>query len=214
MEKIITSHGVYEFKKKEMAYTGKYIDQKVAKQNLLDLKKELDIFNIPFGLIFGTLLGAIREKGFIEHDEDIDIYILDEYRGNVLNSLYHLRTVGFEVIRYDGDLLSIIRDDDFIDIYFFKKISSDKRKCNWDTIGSKYLDKFDTLDFLDETFNIPSYSLELLEFLYGKDWHIPKKNSPANAKSNLVSFLFKLAALLPDFLTDFLRILIRSYRKN
>ena len=49
---------------------------KQATQDLLEMKDILDKLNIKFWLTHGTLLGAIRDKSFIETDRDMDIRIL------------------------------------------------------------------------------------------------------------------------------------------
>jgi phosphorylcholine metabolism protein LicD len=167
--KIYTKHGTYKYKKVNLYYGRKIIDMNVARKNLLDVKRIFDSLNIPFGLMYGTLLGAVREKNFIEYDEDVDIYVLDEFRESVFSSLFDLRKLGFEVARYEEDLLSIIRDDDYIDIYFFKKTFWGKRRCNRDIVKAKFLEQNRTIKFLNETFKVPYNYIKLLEILYDKD---------------------------------------------
>lgn len=65
-----------------------------AKKIRLNILAEIHIFckahNIQYSLAFGTLLGAVRHKGFIPWDDDLDIMMsrpnlerfIEEYRGN------------------------------------------------------------------------------------------------------------------------------------
>lgn len=47
-----------------------------ALQDLKDVKTVFEKYNVPFFLTYGTCLGAIRDKDFIEHDDDIDLGVV------------------------------------------------------------------------------------------------------------------------------------------
>jgi phosphorylcholine metabolism protein LicD len=49
------------------------MDKNQALDNLREIVETLNELGLKWWLDAGTLLGAIREKGFIEHDRDIDI---------------------------------------------------------------------------------------------------------------------------------------------
>ncbi len=176
---IKTSNGIYTYEVKTFTLGSKRINREIAKDNLLDFRACLNDVNITFGLIYGTLLGAIRENNFIAHDEDIDVFVFDEDRNKVLDSLFELKKRGLVVGRYEKDqnpdLISFVRDDEYIDIYFFKKNIFGNRTANGAFIEAKYLENLKKIEFLGENFSVPERSEELLEKLYGKDWRVPRE---------------------------------------
>jgi len=190
---IKTSSGIITFEEIHFEQgTGKKIDLEISRLNLLALQEVLDQHKVKFGLFFGTLLGAIRENNFIKHDEDIDVYVLDEDREALLNSLHDLEKKGFVVGRYHDELLSIIRDDEYIDIYFFKKRIFNTRICAGTVIKEKYLIETIKYNFIGSTFTIPKDYEEVLIKLYGADWRTPKVNSPASSPTLINLYIIKL----------------------
>ncbi len=210
---IETKNGLYTYENIDLYYGRKLIDLEISKKNLLDFKYLLDFENVKFGIIYGTLLGAIREKNFIEYDEDIDVFILDENRELFISLLFKLRKIGFEVARYNHDLLSIIRDDDYIDIYFFRKNIFGQRICNGDSINSVHLDTFGKILFLDKEFNTPNNPISFLEKAYGKDWNVPKKNTPADVVSLSTKIKIKLKDILPELVISLLKTIKKRIKR-
>ncbi|MDO5446306.1 MAG: hypothetical protein Q4F34_00830, partial [Prevotellaceae bacterium] len=67
-------------------------------EEILNKTKELfEKIHLKFVLTFGTLLGAIRENGIIDGEEDVDVYIIDEEC--LLNHLPFLYENGLKIIR-------------------------------------------------------------------------------------------------------------------
>ncbi|MGB6019538.1 MAG: LicD family protein [Sulfurimonadaceae bacterium] len=178
---ILTDNGIYSYEEIELCLGRKIIDPEIAKKNLLDFKKVMDVHGVRYGLMYGTLLGAVREGGFIVYDEDADVFVLAEDRNKVLNALFDLEKLGLKVARHSDDerLLSVIRDDEYIDMYFFKKTFFKKRREGDSVVDANYLEHTETMEFLGEPFPVPGNPKQLLCVLYGEDWNIPKKNGKA-----------------------------------
>jgi glycerol-3-phosphate cytidylyltransferase len=204
MAKIKTEKGNLYFSHKALYLGRKKINKAVAKQNLLDFNAVAKQNNLSFGLLYGTLLGAIRENDFIEHDEDIDLFILDEQRQVLYNLLFKLKEIGFEVARYDRrGLISIIRNNEYIDIYIFKKYIKNVRICCGECVIEKFLEQTTTLNFLTESFTVPKDYLEYLVFQYGRDWQTPIAYSDFKVKKNTIIFCEikeRIKYYLPDFI--------------
>jgi phosphorylcholine metabolism protein LicD len=138
----------------------------------------MDEANITFGLIYGTLLGAVREKNFIAHDEDTDVFCFEVDRQSVLDILFKLKEVGLVVGRYqeEEDLISFVKNDEYIDIYFFRKNLLGNYVSNGSYFEAKYLENLIEIEFLGEQFSVPWQPEVLLEKLYGKDWRVPRED--------------------------------------
>lgn len=89
---------------KPIYYTYKrYMEDKRNRFFLKNGKEVLQQFDAAmkdgdyfYTLAFGTMLGAVREKGFIKHDLDIDVYMWNEDWTPQLRT--HLKKHGFELI--------------------------------------------------------------------------------------------------------------------
>ena len=97
---------------------------------LFSVKQILEANKIDFFLVFGTLLGAYRDHGFIKHDTDIDIAL----SMNELNHVKQLINDGYFAIygmhcqtehKYyrlaEVDILALGYKKDYIDFWFYTR---------------------------------------------------------------------------------------------
>lgn len=147
---------------------------RIRGENLEELSDVFEQFNIPFWLQGKTLLGLFRHNQFIIPDHDDDVGVFEKYRIKVCTHIYpFLKKKGFRAIRNDEWFLSIIRDDRYMDICFFKQ--------NQDRVGyaskwfpKKYFDQFDSLRFHDRAYLVPAETTELLNLMYPGKAEPPK----------------------------------------
>lgn len=197
VETIETPNGLYEYLPQKLFYGRKLIDKRVSNENLKILSRVLRDRSVEFGLIYGTLLGAVRERDFIDWDEDVDVFLLEEKRDDFLSSLWELRRNGLELVRVEGDLYSLMRNEDYIDIYVFRA-APDGRVCNEDFVPSGYLENCQaTTDFLGERYRVPNDIDSFLCYCYGKDWRTPKRGAPAKPWSTKKKIKEALKRYLP-----------------
>lgn len=178
----------------------KQINKSIASENLCLLKKILDDNSIKFQLSAGTLLGAIREGDFISHDEDIDLAFEEEYRFKVLSLLPELKKNGFNLCRYDRrDLYSIMRNGEYIDLYFFRPFKSELSICSGWVIKTSYLLESIPFSFQGEEFLIPKDYKKYLITEYGHNWETPIEWNNYNQPKWRV-MLFNLKEYIKDYL--------------
>lgn len=203
MEKyILIDNKKFFYDELELYHGRKRINREIAFENLKIFNNHVKDTNIKYGLIFGTLLGAIRENNFIEHDEDTDIYILSENKSEFIKLLPILKEKGMQLARINDTMLSLIRNNEYIDVYFFKK----KILFPFTTIRilrtdfklkASYLENSIMFNFLDINIPIPSNPQRVLKKLYGKNWRIPIVNKFAEPNT-LKFFIFKCIPVLKN----------------
>lgn len=154
---------------------------KSGEHMLLSVKKVLDSNNIKFLLAFGTLLGAYRNKNFIEYDEDVDIAILktDKPKIDQLIKNGYFKIYGLEYIRNDANMLySLKYKNDYIDFYFFLDAGL-HYNCSIYNVDKLQFDMPSKIKFLGEEYQTFSYIEKFLIDRYGENWRTPIKNKSA-----------------------------------
>ncbi len=206
MPKIKTPTGVIRYKTVPLYPGVKRIDPEKAFENLTILKEICDKAGLTFMLAYGTLLGAVREKDFIAHDEDIDLAMFEEDRNKFLALLPRILQAGFKIVRHDRrDLYSIMRNGEYIDFYFFRDYGNGMRYCSGFLLPEEFFGQPDMIRFKGLDFHTHSNYLDMLLCEYGADWQTPiEYNNYEMASWRKLLFASKehLKDVLPQFLFE------------
>ena len=168
---------------KEKTATG--MDQAAARGNLFAIADILDGLGVAHFLFFGTLLGAVREKGFIVHDTDTDLGVFAEFSARFVEVRSAAEAEGFTVLRGEpGErLFSFMRGNEYLDCYVAERRLAFPFRRVWDVDGSlvpsRLLDEEGRLSFLGREFRVPAEPERVLAILYGKSWRTPVVRAPA-----------------------------------
>jgi glycosyltransferase involved in cell wall biosynthesis len=153
-----------------------------AIQNLKDIKKILNELGIIFWLDFGTLLGAYRDKDFCEGDEDdIDFGLWYKNKSKLNEIIKRAEKKGFSVLHNWKNEATLGRGDSRVDLFFYHRNEEEAYTnlytikdeiANYVVVPAKLLDNFQTINFYQEEFLVPSPVEEYLKVKYG-DWKTP-----------------------------------------
>ncbi len=148
---------------------------------ILETARELDV---PVFITFGTLLGWIREQGFIPHDDDIDLGLLDEHWKHVRPLAERLATQGWEVrwfgreeVRFRNPSLGGVA----VDIFRFRHTLDGVESRAFSSAG-EHIYRFPARLFaplrevhaFGAALRTPAHPKEFLAAHYG-DWQVPKE---------------------------------------
>jgi len=147
-----------------------------CKEILEKVGKILDESNITYFLVYGTCLGAIRDKGFIKDDTDIDIGIYAEDVSKLRNIDFGVPLRWFESERKLRVARYLFKT--FLDISPFYKISGDwyflKEYRDGKFLGkkfpAKYFDKLDEIEMYGKKYKVPTDTEDYLTYLYTEKW--------------------------------------------
>lgn len=184
-----------------------------------DLAKIFKRHSIPAFAAYGTLLGFIREKGFIAHDEDMDFgvmpntmtpqellhILLEKEEGFEVRFIYKYRERVSEFkVAYKGipmDFFFFDRSGEhFLSHLLFYIPGRKYAEPNANTIREvtfAAVDKLKNVNVLGVEFPIPENEVEVLESLYGSSWRVPDKKwndgkRPHIAESKELGYLITL----------------------
>lgn len=165
------------------------LNQEDAKYLLLTMKRVLEAHGIVMMPMFGTLLGAIREHGFIKKDDDVDVVI---YAKDIQHVFDHRP----ELEKFNINLHCYVLP--WIFTFEYKGMHCDVYplyESVWPWTNHYYLllEKYISRSFFDttedyelfgEVHKVPANPEKLLAYLYGNDWRIPQSKKP-HIESNL-----------------------------
>lgn len=195
----------YYYNEVKLYHGRRVMNLSIARENLRIFYSIIDPTNLTYGLFNGTLLGAIRENDLIKYDEDTDVYLLDEERDKFFRLLDVFKKHGFELVRWEDDgLLSLMRKDEYIDVYFFRKRKKlgliNLRVLNNEfEYPAKNLENPVRREFLGMNFPVPGKPEKIVRKIYGSDWRIPRihKHSAPNTFYNTLSRVEGKLSVIP-----------------
>jgi phosphorylcholine metabolism protein LicD len=196
---IVFFRPLYHFGRSFSAVKKNYIFKKNSLKELQLIHQAFEDEEVLYWLEFGTLLGAVREKDFIEHDLDIDIGLFLSVDKKKIESL--LKKVGFtknREITIDDGVYGLEETYSYnglsIDFFYFTKhertmhchVFSNEYGKSWnETINEKGglvvyehtfpYEGFKCIDFLGIKSNIPSNAHEHLKAQYGDNYMVKNK---------------------------------------
>lgn len=156
----------------------------------------LNELNIPYVIDYGTLLGAYRNKGYIQGDDDVDVSVpythtvtLSNLDRDFLSShrlkLYHIIPWNDKIVK---TMVSLVLDeDDFCDeLLSYDKINmKDFNKIKGFGLyidiylKNRFPSTFDEFSYGRSTYLGPSSVEEYLDSIYSSNWR-----KPSNEKGN------------------------------
>jgi phosphorylcholine metabolism protein LicD len=158
-------------------FTDKELE--LRNKGLKEIKQILEKINLPFFLVGGVLLGAVRDKNFIKWDWDVEISVFSEIAIKRISEIVNLsnesgfkttivnpgsKNLKIKLIKYDNKYS--------IEGLYIKKEYRLRKDYKY---PAKFFTDLTTINFLGEDYLAPSPTSEFLTFVYGPDWMTPKK---------------------------------------
>ena len=166
--------------------------------NLKDINLVLKKHNIKIFLFGQTLKGMIETNNLLDdHDDDFGVFAESSIVKNIIST--DLESLGFKLIRDTEDIISFERNFRYVDICFFKQISSNKSGYAHKQCNSSHFDTLDTIVWKGEEFFIPNNSETLLRDLYSKS---KLKSLSQKIDKFFLKKIFRKIKKIPQYITN------------
>ena len=153
-------------------------------KNLIDVGRILDAHGVKYLLAFGTLLGAIRDGGPCEGDQDVDLMVMEDQESKLVHMWLENQFLeecfcsnGFRICRVSNHMITVDRDNSYVDVYIFRPKPDGSSPglrwcCNYSIDDWRIINPW-TMDLHCRRWNIPAQPESYLERVYGH-WKIPQ----------------------------------------
>lgn len=132
-------------------------------QILFDIHNFLSKYNIPYFAFGGTLIGAVRNKGLIYWDDDIDICTTNHYIEKIMSLEKNLNDKGFSINKFWGGIKIFYSNNKLIKNLGWQHIKEDYFEWSW-----PFVDIFGC-EIIDDKVIINNHSNKPNCFFYKKD---------------------------------------------
>ena len=141
MNFIKTTMGLLPYKQRCFNINEAHLDDEVMTSCFRILYTHFNKLGINWGPAFSSLIGIVRNDGYLSWANNLCIYILKEDEERFKDELWAIVADGFEVIRYERRGLYYLRKDkQYIKIFILRKIASNVRHTGGsDFIFEQYL---------------------------------------------------------------------------
>lgn len=201
------------------------MDKERGREILLEVAGVLDYWRVPFFLIQGTCLGAVRDKGFVPHEKDIDIGILQEHMGSIPVSAIVQRGYDIELFTTPFNRIRTVvlwKDNVKVDLVGFTEWTLITNCMGEMSIGKRVrftaspvrhwidkpyaivhdanlLERYVTIEMFGRQWNVPHDYTHYLLMEYGTDWRKPKDDHVS--RTRIYDFL-KREGIPNDYLDE------------
>ncbi len=158
------------------------LDVTKAAKVLKEAKQIFDEHGVTFFLKKGTCLGAVRDKGLIPWDDDLDLGSVIGLHGLTEKSVDKVvatfKDRGFITkVDYQDYAITVTTLKPPIRAEWVLNRIIDNSTCHWPgvRIPAGLFTHLKEIDFLGEKFYVPNPPEEYLSFMYGPEWTVPKK---------------------------------------